>query len=126
MAVKGIGSNYFYPVRKDYIATSKTEDTESSSDRKSETMSGKVSVNVGKTARKIAAAKTTSQLRVVIAEIKGDMQEVRAGIEKGWCDESEMDKVNSLMSMAQNRMGQVEDREATPEEESMFVMASLM
>ena len=103
-----------------------TEDTETSSEEESETISGKVGVNVGKTARKIAAAKTTSQLRTVIAEIKGDMQEVKAGIEKGWCDESEMEKVNSLMAQAQNRMGQVEDREATPEEENMFAMASLM
>ena len=103
-----------------------TEDTETSSEEESETISGKVGVNVGKTARKIAAAKTTSQLRAVIAEIKGDMQEVKAGIEKGWCDESEMKKVNSLMAQAQNRMGQVEDREATPEEENMFAMASLM
>ena len=60
------------------------------------------------------------------AILKGDMQEVKAGIEKGWCDESEMEKVNSLMAQAQNRMGQVEDREATPEEENMFAMASLM
>ena len=103
-----------------------TEDTETSSEEESETISGKVGVNVGKTARKIAAAKTTSQLRAVIAEIKGDMQEVKAGIEKGWCDESEMEKVNSLMAQAQNRMGQVEDREATPEEENMFAVASLM
>ena len=103
-----------------------TEDTETSSEEESETISGKVGVNVVKTARKIAAAKTTSQLRAVIAEIKGDMQEVKAGIEKGWCDESEMEKVNSLMAQAQNRMGQVEDREATPEEENMFAMASLM
>ena len=55
-----------------------------------------------------------------------DMQEVKAGIEKGWCDESEMDKVNSLMSMAQSKMGQVEDREPTLEEESIFSMVSLM
>ena len=102
------------------------EDTESFSDGESETMSGKVVVNVGKTARKITAAKTTSQLRAVIAEIKGAMQEVKAGIEKGWCDESEMEKVNSLMAQAQNRMGQVEDREATTEEENMFALASLM
>lgn len=54
------------------------------------------------------------------------MQEVKAGIEKGWCDESEMEKVNQLMAMAQNKMGQVEDREATPEEENMFALASLM
>ena len=106
--------------------TAEAEDTETSSEEESETISGKVGVNVGKTARKIAAAKTTSQLRAVIAEIKGDMQEVKAGIEKGWCDESEMEKVNSLMAQAQNRMGQVEDREATPEEENMFALASLM
>jgi len=99
---------------------------EDTSEKESETVSGKVGVNVGKTARKIAAAKTTSQLRAVIAEIKNDMQEVKAGIEKGWCDESEMEKVNSLMVQAQNRMGQVEDREATPEEENMFALASLM
>jgi hypothetical protein len=37
-----------------------------------------------------------------------------------------MEKVNSLMAQAQNRMGQVEDREATPEEENMFALASLM
>ena len=111
--------NVFY----NYIITKYTE---TSSEEESETVSGKVGVNVGKTARKIAAAKTTSQLRAVIAEIKGDMQEVKAGIEKGWCDESEMEKVNSLMAQAQNRMGQVENREATPEEENMFAMASLM
>ena len=102
------------------------EDTETSSEEESETISGKVGVNVGKTARKIAAAKTTSQLRAVIAEIKNDMQEVKEGIKNGWCDESEMEKVNSLMAQAQNRMGQVEDREATPEEENMFALASLM
>ncbi|MDO5381576.1 MAG: DUF6033 family protein [Eubacteriales bacterium] len=109
----------------------KAEETEESeiaedAEKESETIGGSVGVNVGKTARKIAAAKTTSQLQAVIAEIKGDMQELKAGIEKGLCDESEMEKVNSLMAQAQNRMGQVEDREATPEEENMFAMASLM
>ena len=106
--------------------TEETEEAEEASEKESETVSGSIGVNVGKTARKIAAAKTRAQLQAVIAEIEGDMQEVKDGIEKGWCDESEMDKVKLLMSMAQNRMGQVEDREATPEEESMFAMASLM
>lgn len=106
--------------------TKEVEETEDDSVKESETVSGSIGVNVGKTARKIAAAKTKEQLRTVIDEIKNDMQEVKAGIEKGWCDETEMDKVNYLMSMAQNRMGQVEDREATPEEENMFAMASLM
>ena len=106
--------------------TTEAGTAEDTSEKESETVSGKVGVNVGKTARKIAAAKTTSQLRTVIAEIKNDMQEVKAGIEKGWCDESEMEKVNYLMAQAQNRMGQVEDREPTPEEENMFALASLM
>ncbi|MBQ3543837.1 MAG: hypothetical protein IJA34_02435 [Lachnospiraceae bacterium] len=106
--------------------TSESEGAENISEEESETVSGKVGVNVGKTARKIAAAKTKTQLRAVLAEITNDMKVVKAGIEKGWCDETEMDKVNSLMSMAQSRMGQVEDREATPEEENMFAMASLM
>ena len=104
----------------------KVEALEEATETESESVGGMVGVNVGKTARKIEAAKTKTQLRAVIAEITGDMQEVKAGIEKGWCDESEMEKVNSLMSMAQNKMGQVEDREATPEEENMFAMASLM
>ena len=102
------------------------EATDEASEEESESMSGRIGVNFGKTARKIAAAKTREQLRAVIAEIEGDMQEVKDGIEKGWCDQAEMEKVKLLMSMAQNRMGQVEDREATPEEESMFLMASLM
>ena len=99
---------------------------ENNSEEESTTVSGSVAVNVGKTARKIAAARTKAQLRAILAEIKADMQEVKAGMNKGWCDESELEKVNSLLTMAQNRMGKVEDREATPEEEMMFSLASLM
>lgn len=99
---------------------------ENNSEEESTTVSGSVAVNVGKTARKIAAARTKEQLRAVMAEIKADMQEVKAGMEKGWCDETELEKVNSLLTMAQNRMGKVEDREATPEEENMFALSSLM
>ena len=106
--------------------TTDVEATEEETETESESVGGKVGVNVGKTSRKIAAAKTKNQLLAVIAEIKNDIQVVKDGIEKGWCDESEMEKVNSLMAMAQNRMGQVEDREATPEEENRFALASLM
>ena len=103
-----------------------SEETKTDSEKETNTVSTSVGVNAGKMARKIAAAKTKEQLRMVIAEIKNDMQVVKDALEKGWCDEAEMDKVNMLMSMAQNRMGQVEDREATPEEENLFAMASLM
>jgi len=102
------------------------EENMSDSEKESESVSTSVGVNAGKTARKIAAAKTREQLRMVISEIRNDMQVVKDGMEKGYCDESEMAKVEMLMSMAQNRMGQVEDREATPEEKNMFALASLM
>lgn len=111
-------------IRNEEIAES--EEIKSDSEKASETMSVSVGVNVGKTARKIAAAKTKEQLMMVISEIKNDMQVVKDGMEKGWCDETEMAKVEMLMAMAQNRMGEVEDRQATPEEENLFALASLM
>ena len=37
-----------------------------------------------------------------------------------------MISADSTMAQAQNRMGQVDDREATPEEENMFAISSLM
>ncbi len=99
---------------------------EGTSEKETESVSRSIGVNAGKLARKIAAAKTTSQLRMVIAEIKSDMQEVKAGLESDMCDETELKKVENLMAMAQNKMGQVEDREPTVEEENAFALASLM
>jgi len=110
--------------KSEEIAESK--ETEETSAKESESVSGSIGVNAGKLARKIAAAKTRAQLRTVIAEIEGDVKEIKTGIENGMCDQKELDKLKILMSMAQGRMGQVEDREATPEEENMFLMASLM
>ena len=103
-----------------------SEEIKSDSEKETTTVSTSVGVNAGKMARKIAAAKTKEQLRMVISEIRSDMRVVKDGMKKGWCDKSEIAKVEMLMSMAQNRMGQVEDREATPEEENAFSMASLM
>ena len=122
---KGISVKWIEEVEKDE-EIEEAEATEDASENESETVSTSIGVNVGKTARKIAAAKTKEQLRTVINEIKNDMQEVKDGLEKGWCDEAELDKVKYLMSLAQNRMGQVEDREATPEEENLFAFVKLM
>ena len=122
---KGISIKWIEDDEK-YEEIEEVEANEDASENESETVSTSIGVNVGKTARKIAAAKTREQLRTVINEIKSDMQEVKDGLEKGWCDEAELDKVKYLMALAQNRMGQVEDREATPEEENLFAMASLM
>ena len=121
---KGLNIKWLEEDKKSEETTDIEEDNPTGEE--SETVSGKVGVNVGKTARKIAAAKTKDQLMAVMAEIKDDMQEVKDGMERAWCDEAEMDKVKLLLSMAQNRMGQVEDREATPQEENMFALASLI
>ncbi len=126
---KGLGMKWLDEEVKAKEA-SETEATaqmqEGGSEKESASMSQSIGVNAGKLARKIAAAKTRDQLQKVIGEIRSDMREIEAGLEKGWCGEEELNKVKLLMTMAQNRMGQVEDREATPEEENMFALASLM
>ncbi len=102
------------------------EQKDNSSNVESVSSSTSISVNVGKTSRKIAAAKTKAQLQAVMAEIRSDMQQVKAGIESNACDQSELNKVNSLMNMAQRRMGSVQDRQATAEEQTDFAMSSIM
>lgn len=96
----------------------------SEEDDKSQT--GKVAVNVGKRARQIAATKTKAQVRAVLSILQNDLQEVEEGLKNGMCDQGEVDKVKALISQAQDRMGQVSDREATPDEENAFAMSSLM
>ncbi len=98
------------------------EQKDDSSNVESVSSSTSISVNVGKTSRKIAAEKT----KAVMTEIRSDMQQVKAGIEINACDQSELNKVNSLMNMAQRRMGSVQDRQATAEEQTDFAMSSIM
>ena len=87
---------------------------------------GKVAVNVDKRARQIAAAKCQSQVQQVIALLRQDMADCKAGLSKGWCDESEIAKVQALLNSAQARMNQV-PREAEEEPGlSEFDMAGLM
>ncbi len=95
----------------------------------SEKQGGKVAVNEGKRARQIAAAKTQDQVRQVIALLKKDLSDCKAGLEKGWCDESEIAKVEALMNKAEARLSQVPEK--SNEEDSQggldeFAMASLM
>lgn len=90
---------------------------------------GKVAVNEGKRARQIAAAKTQDQVRQVLALLKKDLSDCKAGLEKGWCDESEIAKVEALMNKAEARLSQVPQK--ADEENSQggldeFAMASLM
>lgn len=94
----------------------------------SEKEGGKVAVNVGKRMRQIAAAADRNQLQQVMNLLKEDMADCKAGLEKGWCDESEIAKVESLIARAKEKMSQVpqtSDNENTGGLDA-FAIASLM
>lgn len=105
--------------------SSKTEEKENSSQGKF-TVSRRVGVNAAKLSARISAARTAAQLQTVIADIASDLKQVEEGLANGWCTQAEVAKARALMAMAQGKMGQVDNREPTPEEESAFNMASLM
>lgn len=92
-----------------------------------EERSGKVSVNEGKRARQIAAAKNRAQVQQVLALLQNDLAECKAGLEKGWCDESEIAKVEALLSKANARLSQVSQKTDDDQEGiDAFDLASLM
>ncbi len=88
---------------------------------------GCVGINAAKLARMLAAAKTRAQVQAVIAQIQSDLKECEAGKEQGLdVDEASVEAAKNVLRGAQQRMGQAEDREATPEEEMASALASLM
>ncbi len=102
------------------------EPTEEEDDEVSESRGGKVAVNEHKRARQIAAAKCQNDVRQVIAMLQKDMSDCKAGLEKGWCDEAEIAKVQALLNSAQARLSQV-PREAEDDLGiSEFDLAGLM
>lgn len=93
----------------------------------SEKQSGKVGVNEGKRARQIAAAQTRGQVQQVLALLQKDLSDCKAGLEKGWCDESEIAKVEALISRAKARMSEVpQESQENQGGLDAFAMASLM
>ncbi len=113
-------------------AFDKAEDTALSGEQdevgNSEKQGGKVAVNEGKRRRQIAAAQSRGQVQQVLALLQKDLSDCKAGLEKGWCDESEIAKVEALIAMAKERMSQVpqESRENRQGGLDAFAMASLM
>lgn len=88
---------------------------------------GKVGINAGKLARMLAAAKTRSQVQAVMAKIQADLKECDAGKEQGMdVDEASVQAAEQLLQEAKSRMGNAENREATPEEELASALAGLM
>ncbi len=101
--------------------------SENEEEEVSEQQGGKVAVNVGKRARQIAAAQSRDQLQQVLALLQEDMADCKAGLEKGWCDEAEIAKVEALISQAKARMGQVPEKAGEPLGGlDAFELASLM
>lgn len=95
----------------------------------SEKTSGKVGVNEGKRARQIAAAKNRGQVQQVLALLQKDLADCKAGLEKGWCDESEIAKVEALINQAKARLSEVPQESSQEKSQSgldEFAMASLM
>lgn len=95
----------------------------------SEKQSGKVAVNEGKRMRQIAAAKNQGQVQQVLSMLQKDLSDCKAGLEKGWCDEAEIAKVEALINRAKARMSQVPRNSAQEDEQGgmdEFAMASLM
>ena len=79
--------------------------------------------------RQIAAAKSRGQVQQVLALLQKDLADCKAGLEKGWCDEAEIAKVEALISRAEARMSQVpqeNSRENGQGSLDEFAMASLM
>lgn len=79
--------------------------------------------------RQIAAAKSRGQLQQVLSLLQKDLSDCKAGLEKGWCDESEIAKVEALISKAEARMSQVPQESGQEKEQGgldEFAMASLM
>lgn len=106
---------------------SKEEKADDNEEITSESVSQSIGINAGKLARKLAAAKTKAQVRMVIAEVQQDLAECEAGRENGAIvDENSVQAAQEVLNQANQRLNEVDDREATPEEEMAFSLAGLM
>ena len=120
---------WFSSAAKTLEALQKTDGADSGEESgiNAEQKKGKVGINAAKLARMLAAAKTRAQVRAVISQIQADLKECDTGKAQGFdVDEASVDAAKSLLQDAQSRMGQAENREATPEEEMASALASLM
>ena len=120
--VRDVEENSISDKQDDKTASVDPDESESS-----EKQSGKVAVNEGKRMRQIAAAQTRGQVQQVLALLQKDLSDCKSGLEKGWCDESEIAKVEALISKAKARMSQV-PQESQENQGGLdeFAMASLM
>ena len=76
--------------------------------------------------QKVWNSKCRKDVQRVIALLRKDMADCKAGLEQGWCDEAEINKVQALLSSAQARMSQVPEEAEEQMGTSEFDLAGLM
>ena len=112
---------------EDGIAEAQEGDPQEEAEKDENNSGGMVGINAGKLARMLAAAKTRSQVQAVMSKIQADLGECEAGKNQGMdVDEESVKAAKLLLQEAKTKMGTVENREATPQEEMAAALASLM
>lgn len=111
--------------REDRLDLGQSESSQSAP-AEEEKKSGKVAFNQGKRARQLAAAKTPSQVQIVISLLKQDLSDCEAGLESGMCDENEVEKVKAMMAKAMERLSEVSGKEQEEEGPDTFLINMLM
>lgn len=106
----------------------KKKEADAVSEDDTETYGSKVAVNEGKRMRQIAAAKTVSEVQMVMSLLQKDLSDCEAGLKSGACDENEVKKVKALIAKAQQKMDEVRGSDSGEETDGVdaFSMNMLM
>lgn len=91
-----------------------------------ETYGSKVGVNEQKRTRQIAAAKTGSDIQMVMGLLQKDLSDCQAGLRSGACDENEVQKVKALIAKAQQKMAEVQGSDSDKDDEGVDVFSMNM
>lgn len=100
---------------KDGVDDSKEKDKSKETDEK---RSGAVAVNVGKRNRQISAAKSLSQIQMVLSLVQKDINDCKNGKQQGMCDDDEIAKAEALMKQAQEKLSELRGQSAEEQEEN--------
>ena len=107
-----------------------TSETEDKASEQGEERKGSVAVNVGKRGRQIAAAKSMSQIQMVLAMVQKDVSDCKNGKQQGMCDDDEIAKAEALLEQAQAKLseirGQSSEEQAENEKDQSFYTTLLL
>ncbi len=110
-------------------ATKMTTEAKNTTDdsKETESIGGSVTFNEAKRARQLAAAQSPSDLQALMSLLNTDLSDCKAGLEKGWCDEAEVAKVEAMIRRAQAQMARVSGEDETQNQGGIdaFTIASL-